>query len=200
MQEEGRGNDSCKGRTREQEVQNILYQETPTAWSFVRPFRVYIQGCCTGRGRVTDRLSMGNVLRIKHYFSCLVSGPSGSGNSSFCIRFCKISKHSVPSLTSAVESSGGILEQRYPYRQLAGKEHVRFHEGVLADINSFGKKPCLIILDDLLNDAYAKDVCDLFTKGRNHRNISVILITQNLFHQGKYSRDISLKAKYIVGL
>jgi hypothetical protein len=27
-------------------------------------------------------------------------------------------------------------------------------------------------------------VCDLFTKGSHHRNISVVLITQNLFHQG----------------
>ena len=41
-------------------------------------------------------------------------------------------------------------------------------------------------------------MCDLFTKGSNHRNISVILITQNLFHQGKFCRDISLNAKYIV--
>jgi len=43
-------------------------------------------------------------------------------------------------------------------------------------------------------------VCDLFKKGRRHRNISVILITQNLFHQGKFCRDISLNTKYIVVL
>jgi len=59
---------------------------------------------------------------------------------------------------------------------------------------------CLIILDDLLNDAYSKDVCDLFTKGSHHRKISVFLITQNLFHQGKFCRDFSLNAKYIVVL
>jgi hypothetical protein len=45
-----------------------------------------------------------------------------------------------------------------------------------------------------------KDVCDLFTKGIHHTNISVILITQNLLHQGKYCRDISLNATYIVVL
>jgi len=61
-------------------------------------------------------------------------------------------------------------------------------------------KNCLIILDDFLNTAYSKDVCGLFTKGSHHRNISVILITQNLFHQGKFCRDISLNAKYIVVL
>ena len=87
-----------------------------------------------------------------------------------------------------------------PYRQLAGTKHVRFHEGVPTNFNNSGENPCLIILDDLLNTAYSKDVCDLFTKGSHHRNISVILITQNLFHQGKFCRDISLNAKYIVVL
>ena len=39
---------------------------------------------------------------------------------------------------------------------------------------------------------------ELFTKGSNHRNISVVLITQNLFHQGSSSGDIPLNSKYIV--
>ena len=56
------------------------------------------------------------------------------------------------------------------------------------------------ILYDLLNEAYSKDVCDLLTKGSHYRNISVILITQNLFHQRRYCRDISLNAMYIVVL
>jgi len=87
-----------------------------------------------------------------------------------------------------------------PYQKLAGKKHVRFHEGFPADFSNSGEKPCLIFLDDLFNDAYSKDICDLFTKGSHHRNISVILITQNLFHKGKYYRDISLNAKYNVVL
>jgi len=39
-----------------------------------------------------------------------------------------------------------------------------------------------------------------FTKGSHHRNISVLLFTQNLFHQGTNCRDISLNAKYLVVL
>jgi len=56
------------------------------------------------------------------------------------------------------------------------------------------------ILDDLLNEVYSKDVCDLFTNGSHHRNISVILITQNLFHQGRLCRNKSLNVKYSVAL
>jgi hypothetical protein len=34
-------------------------------------------------------------------------------------------------------------------------------------------------------------VCDLFTKGSHHRNLSVILITQNVFLQTPHCRDIA---------
>jgi hypothetical protein len=47
---------------------------------------------------------------------------------------------------------------------------------------------------------FSRAVCDLFTKGSHHRNRSVILITQNFFHQAPHCRDISLNAKYLVAL
>jgi hypothetical protein len=58
--------------------------------------------------------------------------------------------------------------------------------------------PSLIIFDDLLNEVYSREVCDLFTKGSHHRNLNVILIRQNCLHQGKHCRDILLIAKYVV--
>lgn len=74
---------------------------------------------------------------------------------------------------------------------------VTYHEG-LPVFDKHCKKSSLIILDDLLDKAYSSDVSSLFTKGCHHRNISVILITQNLFHQSAHSRDISLNTKYMV--
>jgi len=73
-----------------------------------------------------------------------------------------------------------------------------FNEGVPTDFENTRGKPCLAILHDLLNDVHFKQVCDLYTEGSHHRNITVILITQNLFHQGRYCRDISLNEKYLV--
>jgi hypothetical protein len=74
---------------------------------------------------------------------------------------------------------------------------VCFHLGVPKFDNASGESK-LVILDDLLNDVYSKEVCDLFTKGSRDRNISVILITQHLFHQGRYSHETSVNAKYLV--
>jgi len=58
--------------------------------------------------------------------------------------------------------------------------------------------PPLIELDDLMDAAYSTKVSELFTKGSHQCNISLVLITQNLLHQGPSPRDISLNSKYIV--
>jgi hypothetical protein len=55
----------------------------------------------------------------------------------------------------------------------------------------------VIVLDDLMDTAYSTKVSELFTKGSHHLNISLLLITQNLFYQGQSSRTISLNSKCI---
>jgi hypothetical protein len=79
-------------------------------------------------------------------------------------------------------------------------KNVPFNDGVPENFDNAHGRPCLVILDDLLNDVYSQQVCNLFTKGSHHRYIGVILITQNVFHPGRYCRDFSLNAKYIIVL
>ena len=57
----------------------------------------------------------------------------------------------------------------------------------------------LMVLDDQqLNALNSSIIAEIFTKYSHHKNLSVILILQNLFHQGKYSRDISLNTHYFI--
>jgi len=49
-----------------------------------------------------------------------------------------------------------------------------------------------------MDSVYSTRVSQLFTKGSHHRNVSLVLVTQNMFHQGPSSHDISLNSKYIV--
>ena len=55
-----------------------------------------------------------------------------------------------------------------------------------------------VLLDDYMSEASnSVQVQSLFTRGR-HLGLSVIYLAQNLFHRGKYSRDLSLNMDYIV--
>jgi len=94
---------------------------------------------------------------------------------SFTPPYCR---HSVmKSLTCRVRTKHG-------YRIVESQRSAAFKLTVLAIL--------------VFNDVCSKQVCELFTRASHHRNISVILITQNLFHQGRYCRDISLNAHYLV--
>ena len=81
--------------------------------------------------------------------------------------------------------------------------HIQFVKGIptaLEHDSSFdANKRNLVVFDDQMIDASKeKRILNLFTHGSHYRNLSVIYIVQNLFHQGKGSRSISLNSHYLV--
>ena len=143
---------------------------------------------------------MSDGLKFRHLFSFIGSGPNGSGNSSFLIRFIQ----NLAYLCTEPTFAGGIVwcygeKSTVPSRQKL-PAYVKYNESVPEEFGSANGEPCLVFPDDLLNDVYSKQLCEMFTRSSHHRNIRVILITQNLFHQGRFSRDISLNAHYIVAM
>lgn len=60
-------------------------------------------------------------------------------------------------------------------------------------------KHTLFILDDLMSDCVDnKDIGHLFTRTSHHRKITVCLLSQNLYCQGKLARNINLNTQYMV--
>jgi hypothetical protein len=73
---------------------------------------------------------------------------------------------------------------------------IEFNQGIPDDIDNAdyldSSQRNLIVLDDLMaQSGKDKRIADLFTKGSHHRNLSIIYIVQNVFHQGKEMRNIS---------
>ena len=80
---------------------------------------------------------------------------------------------------------------------------IEFVKGIPPDLEHDSyfdvNKRDLIVFDDQMIDAGGdKRIVNLFTRGSHHRNLNVIYIVQNLFHQGKGSRSISLNSHYLV--
>lgn len=121
----------------------------------------------------------------------MVCGPSSCGKSTFIINLIKnqdlISKKIDRIIWCYAEKNA-----------LPSLDNVEFIEGIPDDFSTNDNESTLIILDDLMLESSNKQVCELFTKGSHHRNLCVVLVTQNIFHKGSYSRDISLNSKYIV--
>jgi len=124
---------------------------------------------------------MGDVdLKFKHSFPCILSGPSKSDKTSFCLRLLQ----KLESLCTESEFGGGII-WCYSEKTAAPKSeqlpsNTTYHEGVPEKFVG-GSNPRLVILDDLLNHVYSKQVWDMFTRGSHHRNISLIFLRKICF-------------------
>ena len=143
---------------------------------------------------------MGDHVKFKHPFTCIVAGPTGSGKRNFVIKLLQ----KLESLCTESLFEGGIIwcyseETAVPKQQLSKlRLNITYQEGLPETYGNAEGEPSFVILDDLLQQVYSKNVCDLFTKGSHRRNISVLLLTQNILHQAAHSRDISPNAKYLV--
>ena len=82
-------------------------------------------------------------------------------------------------------------EYQLTYEELSQEiPYLKFVEGFPEDIFA-NIDPSNITIVDLLSEiGNDKQLTALFTKGSHHRNLSVILILQNLFHQSKEMRTI----------
>lgn len=131
------------------------------------------------------------MIHFEHPFTTIVAGPSGCGKSNFV---CEFIKHMNQICNVEFKNILWCYDEMQPLYNLTG---VNYYQGI-ADLSMFdGKEPQLMIIDDLMRESDGR-VVDIFTKGSHHRNLSIFYITQNLFHQGKGQRDISLNSSYIV--
>jgi hypothetical protein len=121
-----------------------------------------------------------------------VAGPSSSGKTQFVFRLIRHADRLVDPPPEKIMYCYGEFQPSF-----LELPQVEFHEG-LPNVESFdGRSRVLLIIDDLMNEA-DQNVCNLFTKLSHHRNVSVVFVTQNLFHRNRHVRTMNLNTHYVV--
>ena len=129
---------------------------------------------------------------MQHPFTCIVSGPTGSGKSVFTFKLIEHSEQVIIPPPERIMYCYGEYQKVFD-----NYSSVEFHD-VLPDLVTFdGKSRTLLVLDDLMTSTDDR-VVDLFTKISHHRNLSVVYLTQNIFYKNKKSRTLSLNSHYLV--
>lgn len=141
--------------------------------------------------------------RLRHPFTCLVSGSSGSGKSTLVLDILSKRRRLIDTyfhyitifLGTSPESNPNYLEFKERFPKLVQIVDVRKLYPSQEDIKSklsgairthvaaHGGKPGCLLFDDLMNELSTSGgiLTELFTKLCSHSNLSSIHITQNLF-------------------
>ena len=143
------------------------------------------------------------LLQLNNPSALVISGPSNSGKSTFVYRVIKHSKELFTTSFKNIYYFYGVWQADFKGLQLdkLGKG-VNFIEGLptqsfIDDISPEHNN--LIIIDDQQQTALNSSlIADIFTKYSHHKKLTIILVLQNLFHQGKFARDISLNTHYFI--
>ena len=135
-------------------------------------------------------------IAFSHPFSCIVSGPSGSGKSYHVRNILKDALYLIKNL----ENEPKILWVYGIWQSLYDENtdvNIDYSESFPTE-EQF-KSYDIIIFDDLMSEMKNDDrLSKAFTKYSHHFNTSVFFITQNLFFKSSHFRDASLSAHYMI--
>jgi hypothetical protein len=140
--------------------------------------------------------------RLKHPFTAIVAGPSQSGKSTFVIKLLQLSDTYIDKpIHYIVWFYGENTPDINNIATVLPSKHVTTFQGIPDNFDPFidSLKNGLFVFDDLMSESSKNPlISELATRGVHHRNISVILILQNLFVQGKERTTFMRNSHYLV--
>ena len=140
-------------------------------------------------------------LRFENASVIQVVGPSGCGKTLFV---CSLLKDSTLYFRSGIRNIYWLMgseegETGETEKQLKSLKNVHILNGFVEGWQSKPRRGDAVVIDDLFAESTKEEnFNNLFTKIARHRGVTVIFITQNLFHQGGKHRTRNLNVHYLV--
>jgi hypothetical protein len=146
-----------------------------------------------------------DLLTWRHPFTCMIAGPTSCGKTYFVYEL--LQSDLIQPAPVKIFYFYGQYQKFYEQFKAALGDRIKFIPGLPGNFEDLLKRenlsdsniPKLFVLDDvMISGAADENVAQLFLRGSHHLGVSVLYLTQNLFHQGKQSRNISLNCHYLV--
>ena len=137
-------------------------------------------------------------LRLKKNFKLFLSGPSACGKSTLMLDIIKnINKIAIHPPEIIVyyfktwQSKFDMLKNEY------GVTFVEDNEGIIDQLKRL-QSPALVIFDDMINSDNLKHIAQLFTVYGRHLDLCLAFLSQRLFNNNEFFRQISQNSDYLI--
>lgn len=135
--------------------------------------------------------------RIQTPCSILVTGQSQSGKTHFCLKLLENAERMMNPCPRHVFYFYGV--ETSATTKLKNKENITLVQGLPENgFDDYLLSNTLFIIDDLLLESVEnKHVTNLFTRESHHRNVTIVLILQDLFSYGKQRKTFLRNSHYL---
>ena len=135
---------------------------------------------------------------FNHPFNCIISGPTMCGKTFILREVLKYKDALIKPSPNRIFYCYKEWQSVYDKFKQSIQE-IKFISGNIGYEELNENINNIVIFDDLMKECIeSENVMNIFTVGSHHKNTSTFFITQNIFSQGKFARDISLNANYML--
>ena len=136
-------------------------------------------------------------LRLKTNFKLFLAGPSGCGKTTLMVNIIKnINKFAInpPKIIiyyfKTWQNKFDWLKNEY------GVIFMEDNESIIEQLKEY-QSPALVIFDDMINSDNLRQIAQLFTVFGRHQNLSLAFLSQRLFNNNEFFRQISQNSDYL---
>jgi Cdc6-like AAA superfamily ATPase len=145
-----------------------------------------------------------SLFKFESPSSTVIAGPSMSGKTVLTLAILRRAESMYTIPPERILYAYGVHQKKFDELE-AEVANMTTHHGLptrelideLKSADDSGHS--LLVLDDLMDEiCKSSEMCSLFTRDEHHSRISVIMLSQNIYHQSRYSRTISLNTSYLI--
>ena len=136
-------------------------------------------------------------IRLKENFKLFISGPSRCGKTVFVAKLIENIQSFAKQAPTLILYVYKVWQDKYDEMGMMGINFMKDNENIVDQIKSSAKGyAILVIFDDLIGSNSLQNIANMFTVDARHLNISMVFLTQRLFVNDEYFRQISQNSDY----
>ena len=136
-------------------------------------------------------------VRLKENFKVFISGPSRCGKTFFISKLLENIETFAKEPPETILYIYKVWQSKFDEMKSVVNGFIEDNENIIQQIKgiSHGQR-IFVIFDDMINSKSLEDIATLFTVDGRHMNMSMVFLTQRMFVNNEYFRQISQNCDY----
>ena len=138
-------------------------------------------------------------VRLKENFKLFISGPSRCGKTFFVADLLQNIQTFAKQPPSLVIYIYKVWQSKFDEMNNVVHIFLEDQKDIVDKIKEYATgAPILIVFDDMINSSSLSELAPLFTVDARHMNMSLVFLTQRMFVNDEYFRQISQNCDYFI--